>query len=197
MGGSSEELEKAFLHGDLDMLASLLGADGELLSLRGKEGVTYLHRAVMLGDEALVELLLRHGADPDAADDRGRTALHCAVFADRRSIAGLLISKGASPSAVDRLGYTPLCLSARDGLLEMAELLLGSGADINFNQNGSGLTPLHRAVCEGHIDMVKLLVRKGADINRKDSQELRPLRVALKMKKKEMAEYLTRRGAKK
>jgi len=197
MGDSREELEKAFLQGDMNAIASLLGADRELLSLRGKEGATYLHRAVMLGDEALVELLLSHGADPDVSDDRGRTALHCAVFTDQRRIAGLLISKGASPAAADRLGYTPLCLSARDGLIEMAELLLSSGADIDFHQNGSRLTPLHRAVCEGHTDMVKLLVRKGADINRKDSQELRPLRVALRMKKKEIAEYLTRRGAKK
>ncbi|MGV8122895.1 MAG: ankyrin repeat domain-containing protein [Candidatus Xenobiia bacterium LiM19] len=192
-----DELEKAFLQCDAAKVASLLDSDRELLSLRGKEGTTLLQRAVMLGESALAEVLLNHGAELDAADERGRTALHCAVFADHCSLAEILISQGASLAAVDKLGYTPLCLSARDGLVEMSELLIRNGADINFHHNDKGITPLHRAVYEDHLDMVKLLVRKGADINRKDSQDLRPLRVALRMKKKEIAEYLIKRGAKK
>jgi len=192
-----DELEKALLRCDTAAVSSLLDSDRELISLRGKDGITQLQRAAMLNDADLAEVLLNHGAEPDIADDRGRTALHYAVFNDRCGIAEILISRGASLTAVDKLGHTPLCLSARDGYVEMSELLIKNGADTNFQNNDNGITPLHRAVCEGHLDMVKLLVRNGADVNRKDSQGLRPLRVALRMKKKEIAEYLIKRGAKK
>lgn len=57
------------------MCTFLLG-NGACASAQTPGGATPLHRAAYCGHEDVVELLLRHGADPTLSDDDGATPLH-------------------------------------------------------------------------------------------------------------------------
>ncbi len=119
----------ALAAGRLDRLAELLQADPEMLSRKFSyaeifppsigikqeegltstplDGTTLLHQAVEFEDVAMVEWLMRHGADPnaravvDAEGFGGHVPLHHAVISmgnRTRSCAALLLLKHADPS---------------------------------------------------------------------------------------------------
>ena len=64
--------------------------------------------AAMRGDAEAVRILLRDGADANAAQGDGMTALHWAATNDNPVIASMLVYAGANAQATTRLGrYTP------------------------------------------------------------------------------------------
>ena len=90
--------------------------------------------------------LLEQGADPKAADERGRTPLHWAViggiYADNKQlvaaytdIAELLIGSGAEVNAEDRFGNSPMDYQERSPTQPILELLLEAGAQPGRGQN--------------------------------------------------------------
>ena len=76
--------------------------------------------------------LLRHGADPDRANDRGQTALGAAVFRQNAETVRTLLAAGADPHGG---GPSAVETAAFFGLPEMAALLDG----------GAGQTPPREA----------------------------------------------------
>lgn len=93
---------------------------------------TPLHVACRAQSLEVVQLLLRHRADPNAHEIRpcgGRTALHLAAQKDCPGITAALLKAGASPVALDSRGMTPLHLAAQEGLVDVTRLLLAHGAD--------------------------------------------------------------------
>lgn len=68
---------------------------------------------------AIVDLLLKHGADPALADDRGRNALHVAAERGHTSIVERLLEAGISPAIVDGGGKTPLDLATDESTRAM------------------------------------------------------------------------------
>lgn len=65
----------------VDSILDLLCGDetnSSLLHFRTAEGVTPLHLAVQAGNDAIVEYLLRRGANPNCKDHKGYTPLDCA-----------------------------------------------------------------------------------------------------------------------
>jgi uncharacterized protein len=82
----------AAMTGDVEHLADLLAADASAASRIDDRGDTPLHR---LPDDpergsAIVELLLRHGADPDARDRTGKTPAQAAESRGLDQLADLL-----------------------------------------------------------------------------------------------------------
>ncbi len=70
---------------------------------------TPLDAAANQNHAGAVEVLLKHGANPNLADARGDTALHWAAFAlaDEKVFA-LLLDRNANPNVLDSKGKTPL-----------------------------------------------------------------------------------------
>ena len=118
-------------------------------------GNTPLHRACSSKSDvlvpAVVELLLRHGADIDTVNAIGKTALQLVLskakldnswLAIKRSYAEvvkLLLDSGANPNVADRYGDTPLHQACSSPILAPAivEALLRHGTDIDtVNDNG-------------------------------------------------------------
>ena len=57
------------------------------------QGCNLLHMACQIGELSLVELLLQHGAQVDAADSLGRTSLHHSILNGKNSCAKLLLTR--------------------------------------------------------------------------------------------------------
>ena len=139
----------AALAGDCDNLGLLLakGADPNLkMDLIGMFPSSPLFAAVGFGDPAVIEALLKGGANVHEKDNDGMTALHWAVVAHRPETARVLLAAGADVNAVDHFGYTPLHYAATIdfGDSSTATALLQAGADPNIKDN-KGMTALGHA----------------------------------------------------
>lgn len=127
-------------------------------------GCTALHWAVMFDQINVIELLLKHGANPNIQDDRGWTPLHRAVISEKYKIIKLLLAHGAL-SIPDNEGYTPLHHAANGNDLTSAQLLLDHGVDIDAKDH-SGETARDIAfIC--YKDIVRLIDVHRSKINKK------------------------------
>jgi len=83
-------------------------------------------------------------------------------------------------------------------ILEMLVTLIDGGADVN-EKDDNGWTPLLKAIQRNHVRVVEMLIEKGADVNEPIDEMIRirsPLKLAMDMEHKEIAELLKKRGAK-
>jgi ankyrin repeat protein len=135
------------------------GVDGMLTI-----GATPLLRAAKALDAPAIELLVKHGANPNLPNMRGTTPVMAA--------AGL-----GSVDADTRGVYTTEDTPMRS--VASLKLLLDAGGQINLKDNIRGQTPLHGAAFWGWNAAVELLVQRGADLNAKDNQGKTPIDSAL------------------
>src|SRR5574342_1286467 len=81
--------------------------------------------AAQRNDVAAVRLLLRQGADVNAAQGDGMTALHWAAQGGDVALLRVLLYAGANREATTRLGgYTPLHLASQEGADDAVRVLL-------------------------------------------------------------------------
>jgi ankyrin repeat protein len=114
-----------------------------------------------------VDLLLRAGANPKAANHDGSTPLWLASINGDAGIITSLINAGADPNEKLPLGRTPLMAAARTGKVDAMKVLLDHGANVNAKETLRGTTPIMWAADEGHAAAIKLLIDRGADISAK------------------------------
>lgn len=153
-----------------------------------------LNVAVRRGFADRVELLVRHGADPDSLDHYNhRPAYVNALREGHTEIAEILeaagaqsilapedeiriaVRRGDETRASELLRSHPELVTDVRSFVELAEggnltavrLLLDLGADVHGTMEG-GATALHRAAIAGHRDIVFLLLERGARIDRID-----------------------------
>jgi ankyrin repeat protein len=126
--------------------------------------------AAMRRDGAKVRLLLKQGADVNAAQGDGMTALHWAAMHGDADQAKMLIYAGARVDAMTRNGnYTPLHLAARTGNAAVVKALLDASASVNAKTTSGGASPLHLAAAQGNVDVVNALLDKGAAVDARES----------------------------
>ena len=108
-----------------------LAANGIAAPLSSAAATSVLD-AVSAKDRTGLRMLLKSGADVNAAMGDGLTAIHQVALDGDTETAQLLIYAGANLKATTRLGgYTPLLLAAKNGDTAMVETLLKGGADPN------------------------------------------------------------------
>ncbi|XP_008213954.1 ankyrin-3 [Nasonia vitripennis] len=124
-----------------------------------------LHLASKVDDGDIMELLINHDADVDAAIKHSDiTALHIAVENKNKRNVILLSEYNANFKAKTKEGKNVLHLAVENDWPELIEVLLLKGADINI-QTVDGETPLHIAVEMGDENIVELLIIYEADVN--------------------------------
>lgn len=80
-----------------------------------------LHAALALGrNPSTMELLLAHGADPNATQVGGFTAIFSAATANRKDLAELLMAHGAKAQVASDQGKTPADFARERGYEELA-----------------------------------------------------------------------------
>ncbi|EGE82509.2 hypothetical protein BDDG_05453 [Blastomyces dermatitidis ATCC 18188] len=96
-------LHRAVEKGNVQVIQQLISAGAS--SSSDRNGVYPLDLAVSAGHVHIVELLLKHGADPNiAADEERYHALHRAVDSGHEEIVQLLLDNGANPLLRDCAG---------------------------------------------------------------------------------------------
>ncbi|KAF0302941.1 Ankyrin repeat and SOCS box protein 8 [Amphibalanus amphitrite] len=92
---------------------------------------TALHYACTAGDEPMVEVLLRFGANANLLDDKRRSALHAAAEAGAAGCVRLLVQHGARVNVTDLEGVTPLdlahCTACQRDLVDVEAALSAVG----------------------------------------------------------------------
>jgi ankyrin repeat protein len=98
----------------------------------------------------VLEVLLDHGADPDAKDRWDWSLLHYAC--GNVDLTKFLLDRGANPNVRTCGGRTPLHFVADEGNKAVTQLLLSRGADVNA-KDSVGHAPLWYAEDLGDNDM--------------------------------------------
>lgn len=142
-----------------------------------------LQIAARLGREDAARVLLAHGADVEARDDRGKTPLHEAAAYGEVELVEILLAAAARPDGADEGGTTPLHRASQgfvapdlEARLAVARRLLAAGADPNPAERSSRMTPLfYAADARGDPALVRLLLDHGARAEAADAQGETPL----------------------
>jgi ankyrin repeat protein len=164
--------------GNLDIVRALLSAKANPNAQEANGGQSALMWAVSQRHSAVVEELVRRGADVHAGSKTGFTPLMFAAQQDDVESARILISAGANPNEVrpkSGNSYTPLIIASAMGNAKVAELLLDKGADPNVI-DARGYTSLHLVVRDSDygldlagkdnvVKIVKSLLAHGANPN--------------------------------
>ena len=150
---------KSCLYENTQVIELLLsnGAD-----VNGTSDTIPLIVAVENGKGVTVNLLLKHGADPNRCGRDKITALHVAARRGYLIMATELLSSGANVNSVDSSGRTPLCVIVPH--YTISRLLLNHGADPNVEPDYC-LTPIQQAAYNGDVDTATILVQHGAKIS--------------------------------
>ena len=160
IGSASEKREEA-------TVKLLLAMDGVEANSADKYGWTPLQRASGNGHDAVVRLLLAHGAGLEAKDKDGRTPLQQAISNGHEVIVKLFLEQGAELEVKDKNGQTPLLWASKNGHEAVVKLLLERGAELEATDRKSR-TPLLWASENGRETIVKLLLEQGAEIEARD-----------------------------
>jgi len=171
-------LMEAARRGNLDIVRALLTAKANPNAQEANGGQSALMWAASQRHSAVVEELVRRGADVHAGSKTGFTPLMFAAQQDDVESARILISAGANPNEVrpkSGNSYTPLIIASAMGNAKVAELLLDKGADPNAI-DARGYTSLHLVVRDSDygldlagkdnvVKIVKSLLAHGANPN--------------------------------
>jgi len=166
----------------------------QTLSARDGLGNTALHYTAQWRFDSWIPVLVKLGADVEAANATGETPLFAAVKQDSPSTIKALMDNGASLLARDTLGNSLLHAAVRWHAINGAEMLLDKGLDINCHAL-NGKTPLHDSIRWWMPDMESLLLRRGADIEIRDAEGNTAFMEAILAGNSPSMEQLAKRGA--
>uniref|UniRef100_A0A8C2AG22 CARD- and ANK-containing Inflammasome Adaptor Protein n=1 Tax=Cyprinus carpio TaxID=7962 RepID=A0A8C2AG22_CYPCA len=145
--------------------------------------------AVFMGDETLMALLLRVGAQINSVTQDGFTPLHLASQSGHTEAVAQLLEGKADIHVKDKQGRTALHWAAAQGEVGVIQLLLNSGSNTNATEKEKK-TPLHLAAMEGHTRAVSVLLAGKAKVGAKDMDGCSPLHYAARNGKERAARVL-------
>jgi ankyrin repeat protein len=120
-----EEHDVAQVH---DLLAQGYNSN-KTIRQSGCEQYPLLHFAANYGSQAIIDLLLQYGADPNITTEKGYTVLHLAARDGNIELANLLLQYRADINVQDYWGDTPLHWAFEANHIEFCENLIAQGAD--------------------------------------------------------------------
>lgn len=178
--------------GSREVVALLLEAKADI-DAQDKKDETLLHGAVRWEQQAVLEELLRQGADTELLSDDG-TALQMAAGQGSEAMVEALLAGGARTDTLDE-GQTALHRAAEKGHARVVTVLLRAGADPHLAPSRSKRTALHVAVAEEQVESVRALLEGGAGPDVQDSGGKTPLHMAVAQGSVEVMAALLAAGA--
>jgi uncharacterized protein len=161
------DLYEACAVGSAEQVRTMLASDPALARARASIGWTGLHFAAFGGSDAVIALLLEHGAViNDHAHNRFRnTPLAVALLTGQYSTVKMLLEAGADPNARQAGGIAPVHEAALSGRRDLIDLLLEHDAEIAVRAN-DGRNAVSEALRGHHPELAAYLrTRGGSDPN--------------------------------
>lgn len=165
-------LEMALARGNAGAVDMLLSNGAEWAVVADR-----INLVASLENIPLLEVLLRHGADPDASDADGVSSLHRAAGLGNTNATKVLLKAGGHVNAPDSFYQTPLMWAVMESKLPMAGMLIENGADLDRSDQG-GNTALHQAVLKQNAEAVRFLLEQGADLTIYNLDNMAPVHIA-------------------
>lgn len=141
---SPQEIE-AFVdtagQGDILAVAAFLARHPGAQDRRNAAGDTALIAAAAKGQESVVRLLLKHGANIEENDNGGRTPLLCAAWLGQTPIVELLLESGANLDAEDHSGLGAPALAVWGGFPATEQFLRQWAAARKNNPKDASASP--------------------------------------------------------
>jgi len=145
-----------------------------LMGVKVESASDHLLGAVYHGNLETIDFFLKHGADVNYKDKRGRTPLYEAANKKYPDVCEFLIKAGATVNLKDTSGWTPLHMvfasqssfDSSEKIIETSKILLSHNANINAKTN-DGLTVFMLAAGTflSKPDIVRFLLQYKPDIN--------------------------------
>ena len=189
---------------DVLILVEKLLKTGADANLQDENNLTPLHVALRKKWLELARILLEHGANPNAMDDRGQSALQLLLKptnydpTSHDDLIELLLECGANVNAQDEKGVTPLHLASRMGWFTIGQKLLDHGGNPNV-QDSQGQTPLQFLLMGSkRTDWFRLaqhLLSHGADVNIPAIDNVTALHLTSSYRLRQVAQMLLEHGA--
>jgi len=188
-------LHWAVHNGNLAQVNALLKARAAV-NTRNRYGVAPLWLAATNSSDAIVEALLRAGADPNITRaDSGETVLMIAAKSGHPGVLQRLLAYGAEPNARDDVrGQTALMWAAAEAHPEAARVLVDAGADLEA-RSSTGISPLMFAIRAGDIPGTLNLLDLGANLKATGPDGTTSMGLAIINAHWELAAKLLDRGA--
>ena len=157
--------------------------------------MTPLFLAATNGNAAIIERLLKAGADANSTSEEGETALMTASLTGKTDAIKVLLAAGANVNTAEPLkGRPPLCGPPPKATPPLSISSSRSAPTLNAKSK-AGFTPLLFAVRNGHIDTVKSCSDRGANVNDAAPDRTSALNMAVVNAYFELAAVLLDRGA--
>jgi uncharacterized protein len=134
------------------------------VNARAGDGSTALLWAAHWNNIEAGGLLIRAGADANAANDFQMTPLSEACTNGSAAFVDLLLKAGANPNTRVATGVPPIMTCARSGSVATVRMLLAGDADVNAKEPSQNQTALMWAAAEHHPDVVRTLIEAKADL---------------------------------
>ena len=148
----------------LPRVAEELLEAGEDVNATGPYGDPLLVIATKLEDEAMVKLLLAHGADINRTNKNHKSDPALYWAARSASLLTKLLLDNGSDVNLKSFPGTALSVACEEGHQWVVQLLLERGVQVNIVDMETE-TALTMASRRGHKEIVRLLIAAGADVN--------------------------------
>ena len=186
------------------VVTSLITAGAALDSRAPRSGGTALHEACWANFSAVVEALVKGGANTTLRIVNGNRGLHgftpMHLAARQNSVAAIFLLWQCSDNGRAALftdctpaGEPPFCIAAMQENVEALRLMHALGCDIHL-KNPNGVSPLHNAVLNEHTCVVRTLIEIGYDINVKTAKNETALYIACVRGSARMVDLLVAAG---
>ncbi|KAG4431327.1 hypothetical protein IFR05_013188 [Cadophora sp. M221] len=143
-------------------------------SIRNNAGLAPLHKAVFANDFAVVDALVRGGANIDirtAGEKFDRTVLHMAAEDGLQEMVEKLVRNGANLQIRDSVSSTAAAIAFRKGFGEIYKFLLTEESQ----EIDSGITELDQAIIDGDLEKVRQLLVRRSFLTMPDTRGSTPL----------------------
>lgn len=189
------ELYEAAVFQDLLKMQSLIAEGANVNYIQG--GRPILGWAAQNGNVAVVEALLKAGANPNVADiGVGHTPLMRAIETQFIEIVRVLLKSKADPNAKNSEGESCLIMAVESRKPEIVQAIIDGGADVQFVTE-DGNSPALVAAQDGmpeSFEIIKILGKAKANMN-VSNLVYTPLVYAVQQGNKELVQTLLDAGA--
>ncbi|XP_041969266.1 uncharacterized protein LOC121726098 [Aricia agestis] len=176
----------------IEAVKLLLNYGANINCKSGLKQFTSLHVAASIGNEIILEMLIKQGAKINDLNIDGYSALHIATQCGHTKSVQTLIYYGADYDNFANYNFSPIHMAATEGHAEIVDIFLKQNVDVNSTANfqEGKVSPLHCAALTGDLDTVKTLVKSGANIDGIGFGNYTPLNVAIDMGHSEVFKFM-------